>query len=337
MDINFPYGDHKLTLTINEKNLLTVVNREEKEELKNPAETVLKTLREPIASPPLKDLVKKGDEVAIIVDDNTRPCPDPTILPPLLDELKGSGLNKNDVKIIVAYGLHPPLNKNGLIDLLGKEIIEKYQVINHDPEQVVQLGKTSRGVPIEINEHAVQADFLISTGLIEPHYFAGFSGGRKSIMPGVSGRNAIYKNHYFKLKGDPHTIAGKLEKNPIHQDAVEHAKAAHLDFIINILLNQKKEIIKVVSGDPIKAHLKGVRLERELVCKQVDQKADITITTNSGVPLDLNLYQSVKGISTASLVTKKGGSYFSHQNVRMELGQIYSKDGTRKQAHRKRF
>jgi len=172
---------------------------------------------------------------------------------------------------------------------------------------MVSLGETSWGVPIRVNKIVAEADFKISTGFIEPHFFAGFSGGRKSIMPGVSARESIYGNHSYRMLNNPNARAGILKGNPVHEDAVEHAQAIGLDFIINVILNRDKEIGKIVAGDLLKAHEKGVMMDREVVEVKFGQKADITITTNNGYPLDYNLYQSVKGMDTASVTTRNGG------------------------------
>jgi nickel-dependent lactate racemase len=199
------------------------------------------------------------------------------------------------------------LNEESLIKKLGTNIIRNYRVVNHDVNDTVYLGTTSRGTPVEINRRVIEADFRISTGLIEPHFFAGFSGGRKSIAPGVFSVRSAHKNHGYEMIEHPLVRAGILNGNPVHDDMVEQAKMAKLNFIVNVLLNRRGEITHVVAGDFIKAHEKGCEIEKEIAGVKVDHEVDITITSNGGVPLDLDLYQTCKGIDTASQITRDGG------------------------------
>lgn len=327
MKIEFPYGKEKLKAEIPEDNLIGILERERKEGVGDGRKIILNSLRNPVGSPPLRELVKTDDVVTIIVNDNTRPSPEnSSIVLPLIEELKSSGVQENNIKIVIAYGLHPPLDKDGLIELLGKEVIENYEIIHHESENTANLGKSSRGIPVEVNKHVVNADFKIATGLIEPHFFAGYSGGRKSIMPGVSSREAIYGNHGFKMIDHPNSKPGVLEKNPIHEDSEEHSKKVGLDFILNVVLNKDNEILKVVSGDPVDAYSKGVEFEQEIAEIETDRKADIVVTTNSGAPLDLDLYQTVKGIYHASLVTKKDGIIITASKCYEGVGPTEFKD-----------
>jgi nickel-dependent lactate racemase len=180
-------------------------------------------------------------------------------------------------------------------------------VINHDVDSCIFIGDTSRGTPVEINRQVIEADFRMSTGFIEPHFFAGFSGGRKSIAPGVFSVRSAYKNHGYAMLEHPKSRTGILRGNPIHEDMVEQARMAKLDFIVNVLLNKHGEITHIVAGDPFKAHEIGCEMETGVCAARVDTRADITITTNSGAPLDLDLYQTCKGIDTAAQVTRDGG------------------------------
>ena len=301
-----PYGDSTVKVSIPAGNLSFVLDMKDIKGVENERGCIVDSLRHPIDHLPLSDSITKDCQVVVIVTDNTRACPDDRLLPPILAELEEEVPRKN-ITIIVALGLHRPLDREELARLLGKDIVERYNVINHDPAQTTYLGKTSRGIPVDINTKVVEADFRISTGFIEPHFFAGFSGGRKSIAPGVFSLRSAYKNHSYKMIEDPRSRAGILKGNPIHEDTVEQAKMAKLNFIVNVLLNKKREITHVVAGDPIKAHERGCAIEREIAGVKVNHKVDITITTNSGAPLDLDLYQTVKGIDNASLITRDGG------------------------------
>jgi lactate racemase len=301
-----PYGDTQLTVRVPEKNLAFVLEPKDTPGLADEAAAVTAALRNPMGQKPLVDLVRPGDKVVVIVTDNTRACPDDRLLPPILAELERV-VPPGNITIVVALGLHPPLDQEELGCLLGPDIVAQYRVVNHDPDGVIDIGTTTRGTPVDINPLVVNADFRVSTGFIEPHFFAGFSGGRKGIAPGVFGRNSAYVNHGYKMIADPLARAGSLVGNPIHEDMVEQARMARLDFIVNVLLNRQKQITGVFAGDLTAAHEAGCEVARQVVGAAVPHRVDITITTNSGAPLDLDLYQTVKGMDGASLITRDGG------------------------------
>jgi len=304
--LEFPCGECVLTARIPTRNIAYVLDRKDSPGLEDESKAITDSLRQPIASPPLRECVKATDNVVVIVTDNTRPCPDDRILPPLLAELE-TVVPRQNITIIVALGLHPPLNEAELARKLGEEIVDGYHVVNHDVNQTVYIGTTSRGTPVDINRRVIEADFRISTGFIEPHFFAGFSGGRKSIAPGVFSVRSAYANHGYRMIEHPRARAGILKGNPLHEDLVEQAEMARLNFIVNVLLNKKREITHVVAGHPVKAHEQGCRLEKKVAGVKVKDRVDIAITTNSGAPLDLDLYQTCKGIDTASQITRDGG------------------------------
>jgi len=299
MKAALPYGKSTLTVDVPDENLMKIGFTSELRVVKNARAEITERLRKPIGTHPLSGLVGRGKRVAVIVDDYTRPCPDNVLLPVILEELGRTGVRKEDVKIISATGLHPP----------HPDKLEEYDVVYHDAEgpEMVSFGRTSREVSVRVNRLVGEADYKISTGLIEPHFFAGFSGGRKSIMPGVSAKESIFGNHGYKMIDDPRARAGILEGNPVHEDALEHANRAGLNFIVNVILNRDRRIGKIVAGGSTKAHEIGVEVDRGIVGVRFERKADVTITTNSGYPLDLDLYQTVKGIDTASTITRNGG------------------------------
>lgn len=305
-EIELPYGDSLLKAKVVTKNLSCILYTRDVAGLEDERQAITNSLRSPIACPPLVDLINKNDKVVILVTDNTRPCPDDMMLPPILAELERK-VRRENITIIVALGLHLPLDKYQLVQKLGQDIVEKYTVINHDVNQTVHIGTTSRGTPVDVNTKIVEADFRLSTGLIEPHFFAGFSGGSKSIAPGVLGIRSIYKNHSYKMIQHPCAQAGIIQGNPVHEDIVELAQMAKLNFIVNVLINKQREITHVVAGDPIKAHERGCEIERKIAGVEMDHKVDITITSNSGAPLDLDLYQTCKGIDNAATITCDGG------------------------------
>jgi nickel-dependent lactate racemase len=304
--IKFPYGKSSLTASIPSENIAMTLRRRRVKGLENETEALLKALRSPIGSRALCESVNINSKVAVIVTDNTRACPDNRILPVLLAELERK-IARENITIIIALGLHQPLSQPELIEKLGENIISQYKVINHDINQTIRIGTTSRGNPVEVSRWVVEADYRISTGFIEPHFFAGFSGGGKNIMPGVSSPKAIHHNHSFEMIEHPLSKAGILRGNPIHEDIVEQAMIAKLDFIVNVLLDDNKKITHVVAGEPVEAHEKGCEIEKSHAGIKVSRKVDITITSNSGAPLDLDLYQTCKGIDNASQITRDGG------------------------------
>ena len=305
-EFELPYGSSTVKVRVPERNLAFVLEPRHEAGLADEAGAVRHALRNPLAQKPLADAVQPQDNVVVIVTDNTRACPDDRLLPPILQELERV-VHREQITIIVALGLHPPLGAEELRRMLGDDIVAQYRVVNHDPAKVVNIGVTSRGAPVDINPLVVEADFRLSTGFIEPHFFAGFSGGRKSIAPGVFGLKSAYVNHGYRMIEHSRARAGMLQGNPIHEDMVEQARMARLNFVVNVLLNDRKQITNVFAGDMVAAHEAGCEAARGVVGARVEHRVDIAITTNSGAPLDLDLYQTVKGMDTASLVTRDGG------------------------------
>ena len=306
ISVKLPYGENYITANLPVANTKYVLEPKYLQGCKSEPVSIRQALRNPIGCSGLRSLVRKSDKVVIITTDNTRHCPDNRILPVIIEELE-TVLPKQNITIVVALGLHPPLNKEELASKLGSEIVENYAVKNHNPDQAIQLGITSRGNAVEVLREVVEADFRISTGFIEPHFFAGYSGGRKSIMPGVSSTRAIGHNHRFEMIQHQNARAGVLDGNPVHEDMVEQAKMAKLDFIVNVLLNKERQITYVFAGNPWLAHEMGCAAEREMVQVEMDRKVDISIVSNGGAPADLDFYQTVKGVDTASQITRDGG------------------------------
>jgi nickel-dependent lactate racemase len=283
-----------------------VLNSKHVPSLSNEARSIRSALENPIASPSLRNCVGKNDKIVIITTDNTRPCPDNSILAVILNELDKI-VPKHNITILIGLGLHDPLSKEELAEKLGERVVANYNVKNHDPAQTVHLGVTSFGTPVEVNSAIVEADFRISTGFIEPHFFAGYSGGRKAIAPGVSSVRAIRHNHSFTMIEHPNARTGILVGNPVHEDMVEQARMAKLDFIVNVLLNANRRITHIFAGNPWKAHEMGCAVVSEIAKVEIDHLVDISIISNSGAPLDLDFYQTCKGIDTASQITRNGG------------------------------
>jgi nickel-dependent lactate racemase len=305
MKVRLPYGDSFLEVNLPDRNT-TLLTGKNAPRLKDESKAILSALRTPIGCTALRECIKKNDKIAVITTDNTRACPDDRILPVILEELEAI-VPRENIAIIVALGLHAPLTHDELERKLGKDIAASHMVLNHNPALTTCIGETRRGTPIEVYTPVLAADFRISIGLIEPHFFAGFSGGRKSISPGVSSARSIRANHSFRMIEHPSARAGVLAGNPVHEDMLEQAAKAGLDFIVNVILNEDGGITNVYAGEMKAAHEAGCRQALENSLVRLDRPADITLTTNSGAPLDLNFYQTVKGIDAAARITRPGG------------------------------
>ena len=262
----------------------------------------------------LSTLIKKivrGGYITILITDKTRATPTMLILDRLLPYLLDIGVKKHDIRIIVATGLHKPHTYSEIVDLVGRDIASEYAVYSHNSDDVknhVYLGKTSFGTEVYVNKEVVQADMVIGIGLIEPHFFAGYSGGRKLILPGVSYTKTVYQNHGYRMLSNPKADYGYLDGNPVHEDMVQASKMLHnYVFSIHVILDKEKRIVDVFSGDPYQSHSMGVEKLDRYVKVVTPFEADITIATNGGYPLDRDLYQAVKGMVTASRVTRRSG------------------------------
>ncbi|MEM2210142.1 MAG: nickel-dependent lactate racemase [Nitrososphaerota archaeon] len=307
MLLKLPFGKDFLKIEISEEKL-EIVHSKYLEPLKDLKNAIKKSIRKPINSKPLSSL-SKNKKICIIVPDKTRACPTKEILPLILEEIEKC--KPIDLKILIGNGLHKPMTNQEIIEMLGKEVIEEYEIINHlanDEKELINLGKrTSYGTPAIVNKIVKKSDYVIGVGLVEPHFFAGYSGGRKIILPGVAGKEAIFNNHSYRMIDNPNANYGILNGNPIHLDMIEFMKFVNLSFIINVIINNEGKICKVFSGDPIEAHEKAVEFLNKYVNIKLHEYADIAIVSNGGYPLDRNLYQAVKGIATASRVLKNGG------------------------------
>jgi len=320
MEVKLPYGERGLEIMLERCRIL---RSREMPALASVEGELERALREPISSPSLGDLLKGAGRVLLAVPDNTRAFPSRRLIPRVLDHVERAN-PMAEVQVLVATGLHREVERDELERMFGKDVLEKYDIVNHrasDDEQVVKLdARTSYGTPIHVNRLVLESDVVIGAGLIEPHFFAGYSGGRKIILPGVAGKEAIFKNHGFRMIDNPRSRAGILEGNPIHMDMIEFMKMTRLDFIINVTINERREITGIFAGDPVRAHLAGIEFLDRFVKLRVERPADIVITTNGGFPLDRDLYQAVKGMDTAAYVVKDGGVIIIASECRDGLG-----------------
>jgi len=308
VNIRLAYGKRGLDINLPEEGL-TIIEPEFVPGLSNEKKAFVDSLRHPIGSPPLKELIKRKDSIAIVFSDITRPVPNRRIIPWLLEELESSG--KERVVLINATGMHRPNTIEELTEMLGEEVVKNYRIINHDSQNkdgMVYLGKTKTGGEVWINKDYIQADVKILTGFIEPHFFAGFSGGPKSVLPGISGELTVMHNHSTKMLNDSKANWGITYGNPLWEEIHEVALMTKPTFIINVTLNKEKEITRIFSGEMNLAHQNGVEFARKTAMRSVPYLFDLVVTTNSGYPLDLNLYQTVKGMSAASQIVKQGGT-----------------------------
>ena len=307
---SLPFGKEKIKFELPEEQVAGVLvsHAHEYKAPKSEAELVADALANPIGSPKLSELAKGKKNCVIISSDHTRPVPSHIIMPQLLAELR-KGNPDIDITILIATGMHRATTKEELIAKYGKEIAEHEKFVIHvsrNDEDMVSVGTLPSGGDCRINKVAANADLLISEGFIEPHFFAGMSGGRKSVLPGIASKVTVLANHCSEFINSPNARTGILQGNPIHEDMLYAAKAAKLAFICNVVIDADKKVIAAFAGDREKAHYAGADFEMKLAgVKPVP--ADIVITTNGGYPLDQNIYQSVKGRTAAEATCKEGG------------------------------
>jgi nickel-dependent lactate racemase len=310
MRVKLAYGKEGLWVELPGERV-TVVEPRFVPGLPNEASALRGALREPIASPPLRELVRPGQSVAVVFPDLTRPMPNDRVLPVLLAELEDAGVTREDVTLINALGTHRSNTEKELVGMLGRQVYENYRLIQHDAfdqNSMEYLGVTSFGHEVWINRTYLGSDVKILTGFIEPHLFAGFSGGPKAVLPGLAGERAVLGNHDYEMIAHPNATWGITQGNPLWEEMVEMAERTKPTFLLNVTLNKERGITGIFAGDLRRAHAAGTAFVRETAMVPVPAPFDIIITTNSGYPLDLNLYQAVKGMSAAAQVVKTGGS-----------------------------
>ena len=308
--IKFPYGKEFLQLEIPESRLQAVLVSQlhHYKAQHTPQELVEQAMAAPVGCKPLHELSKGKENIVIIASDHTRPVPSKVIIPPMLRELRRGNPHAN-ITILIATGCHRDTTPEELADKFGADIVQREHIVVHDcskEENLVSIGTLPSGGELKINKLAAEADLLVSEGFIEPHFFAGFSGGRKSVLPGVAGRISVLANHCSEFIAHPKARTGILEGNPIHEDMLWAAKKAKLQYIVNVVIDQDKQPIFAVAGDVEQAHAAGCEFLSSL-CKVKADPCDIVISTNGGYPLDQNIYQAVKGMTAAEAAVKEGG------------------------------
>jgi len=307
MKVTLAYG--KNGLNVNVPNYTTVIEPTHLERIENDHEAVLRALRNPSGTKPLREMVKSSDRVVIVISDITRPTPNQKLVPWILEELPHVPLE--NVTIINGLGTHRDQTREELIDMLGETVVDTVRIINHhchEKTELTHLGTSSFGCEVYLNKEYVEADFRIVTGFIEPHFFAGFSGGPKGIMPGIAGIETILTFHNAKMIGHPLATWGILDNNPLQEMTREVNTFCKPDFLLNVALNGEKEITNVFAGELAEAHGIGCAYVKEHAMVKCDNRYDVVITTNAGYPLDQNLYQAVKGMDAARMLVKQGGT-----------------------------
>lgn len=307
---DIPYYTSSLPLHVEDKNLKAVLNSrtDTYDAGKSEADLVREALAHPIGTPRLRELARGRQKVVLVTSDHTRAVPSKLTLPILLEEIR-AGNPDADITILIATGLHRPTTEEEQRRMFGDAIVDQEKIVvnkafeDEDFERVCELPS---GAELWVNKLALHCDLLVTEGFIEPHFFAGFSGGRKSILPGICNAVTVNENHSYKAIASPYATTGVLEHNPIHEDMVFAARAVNVQFIMNVALNAEKKVIAAFAGDLEQAHLQGVEFVRGLAqCPSVT--GDIVVTSNGGYPLDQNLYQSPKAVATAEACCRDGG------------------------------
>jgi nickel-dependent lactate racemase len=309
VDVWLPYGKSEVCVRVPTRNFLGLIEPKEKQSgVPDARAEVERALKEPIGSKRLSEIARPEHKVAIVVDDATRPAPSHLMVPPILDELNVAGVKDENVTVIFGCGTHRAVTREEAVRLLGEAVLNRVKTISHDcrAKDLVYVGTTqTHGTKVYLNRVFAEADVKILTGDICFHYYAGYGGGRKSVLPAVSGEETIKHNHTMLLH--PNARTGVLQGNPVHEDMVEAAKLAKVDFVLNVVTNSKGEVVKAFAGDLEQVFSEGVKVVDGMYRVSVDFKADVVVVSPGGYPADVNLFQAYKGVDSALEVVKRGG------------------------------
>jgi len=319
MKLEFGFGNGLQPVEIPDQNLLSVLRANEVEVPASEETEIRYALEHPIGSDPLRQLAKPGQRVAIVTSDITRPMPTYRVMPYLLDELYAAGVRPQDITLVFALGSHRRHTEEEMKKLAGERAWKEIRCVDSDPADCIHLGVTAAGTPVDVTRTVAEAEFRICLGNIEYHYFAGYSGGAKAIMPGVSTRDAIQANHSMMIRAE--ACAGNLETNPVRNDIEEAGALCGIDFIFNVVLGEHKEIMKAVAGHPVQAHREGCRFLDTIYLKELPSGADIVLVSQGGAPKDLNLYQTQKALDNARHAVREGGTIILIGSCKEGLGE----------------
>jgi len=304
------YDKEEIYLPIEDKNVIKILNLKKHKVILYPENRLKNLLKNPMGCPSLKELIfqKKAKKILIIVNDITRPTPYKVILPPLLGELHQIGIKKENIIFIIATGIHRSNSQEEMKEMFEENIFSAYKFVNHncDDPHLKDLGKMKSGNNLWVNPIVSDIDFIISTGVIVPHYFAGFSGGRKSILPGICGRKTIEANHAQMVHQDARV--GNFKGNPVHEEMQEAAEKVGVDFNINVVTDENHQIIEIVAGELLASWQQGVETCKQIYVCPIEKKADVVIASTGGYPKDINVYQAQKALDNAYQAVKSGGT-----------------------------
>ena len=310
MKFKLPYGKEYREFDLDSKNLIDVLQMEDLDSIEDLNSYFVTKLENPIASKAFSESIKesKAESAVIIVSDNTRSCPYKVILPVITDNLVRAGISTSNITFVVATGTHPAMSEEDIIEHYGKETADNYRFVCHDcySEDLVEIGILDTGYPVKINKYVYEADYVITTGILNTHYLAGFSGGRKSILPGVSDYNSIQRNH-SQVKHKDVQLAN-ISTNPIHKQMVQAARFAGVDFNINFVLNNKKQVAEVFCGSLEESFAAGTKFIRDHYSVGYSKLADVVITSAGGYPKDKTLYHTQKCLNNVECLLKPGGT-----------------------------
>jgi len=304
----FNYGKGQVHFTLEEALVQAELMIKDHPPIKDPVAAILEAIRHPIHSQPLREIVKPGQTVAFIVNDTTRVANSEVFMPILLDELNAVGVLDKDMFIIFALGAHRELTELEMAQLVGPQVanrVKMYNSIARDSAQFTYVGTTSRGNDVYFHKRVVEANHIVCTGSIVYHFFAGFGGGRKALFPGVASYETICRNHALML--EPGAGLGRLKGNPVCEDQIEGAEMLRPSFLLNVVLNEKKEFLRIFAGDYIQAHLEGCKFVESIYGTEVRQPAELVIASCGGYPKDINVYQLQKTMDNAWLAVREGG------------------------------
>lgn len=311
MEIRLAYGKHGLLVNVPDKNIERIVHMNTVEPLPDPDAVIRQSLLTPIQSAPLREIANNRESAVIVISDITRPVPNQTVLPPILETLEEAGIPREKITILIATGIHRPNLGDELIQLVGEYIANHYHVVNHyaeDDRTNEYVCEIVGGIPVYVDKTYLQADLKILTGLVELHLMAGFSGGRKSVLPGICSLKTMEHMHGYRMIQKDDVCNGKLEGNPFHEGAVQAARLVGVDFICNVTLDEKRRVTGVFSGDLEAAHEQACKKVKSYAEVVIEEPADIVITCGGGYPLDKTFYQAIKGQVGALEVVKPGGT-----------------------------
>ena len=311
MRVRLEYGRTGLEVDLPDDRAIRMLAYKDAPPVADPVQALRDVLESPTGTPSLAELAHGRKDACIVICDITRPVPNELMLRPMLDILESAGIPRGKITILIATGLHRPNEGDELVEMVGREIAEAYHIVNHHGQQLDEhtyLGESPRGVPMWIDSRYVEADLKITTGLIEPHLMAGFSGGRKLICPGIAALETVQVWHGPDFLEHPKADCGILDGNPVHEENTWIGRKAGCDFILNVVIDAQRRPLKFVAGDMEQAFLEGVEFVRDVVIDTVEKPMDIVVTSCAGYPLDTTFYQAVKGLTGALPVVKQGGT-----------------------------